>query len=193
MPGLLKIGRTTQEDVRVRMGQLYTTGVPLPFECVLAIQVEDCTMVEKSLHNAFGPNRLNPNREFFQIEEEQATAILQLLIDTGGATDATPEVNESLSQNVSQAERDAENNLRRPNLDFFEMEIPVGATLNYIDGDQIVEVVSNKRVKFEGQEYSLTGVTKHILGTDRPLRPVRYWLYDGRNLRDMYSDTYGSR
>jgi len=36
MPGLIKIGRTNQEDVKYRMSQLYTTGVPLPFECVYA-------------------------------------------------------------------------------------------------------------------------------------------------------------
>ena len=33
MPGLVKIGMTTQEDIDKRMKELYTTGVPVPFEC----------------------------------------------------------------------------------------------------------------------------------------------------------------
>ncbi|MYF88497.1 MAG: GIY-YIG nuclease family protein, partial [Boseongicola sp. SB0676_bin_33] len=43
MPGLVKIGRTTQDDPRVRMDQLYNgaSGVPVPFDCVLAMRAED--------------------------------------------------------------------------------------------------------------------------------------------------------
>lgn len=33
MPDLVKIGMTTQEDIDKRMKELYTTGVPVPFEC----------------------------------------------------------------------------------------------------------------------------------------------------------------
>ena len=31
MPSLVKIGMTTRNEVHVRMGELYSTGVPLPF------------------------------------------------------------------------------------------------------------------------------------------------------------------
>jgi len=34
MPDIVKIGNTTQADIKTRMNQLYTTGVPVPFECV---------------------------------------------------------------------------------------------------------------------------------------------------------------
>ena len=63
MPGLVKIGRTTQDDPQVRMDQLYNgaSGVPVPFDCVLAMRVEDLKSVEKALHKAFGPQRINPN------------------------------------------------------------------------------------------------------------------------------------
>ena len=40
MPGLVKIGHTTQEDANVRIGQLYTTGVPVPFELKFACKVQ---------------------------------------------------------------------------------------------------------------------------------------------------------
>ena len=40
MPGLVKIGMTTQEDIDKRMKELYTTGVPVPFECQFACKVK---------------------------------------------------------------------------------------------------------------------------------------------------------
>lgn len=103
MPGILKIGKTTQVDVSLRMNQLYTTGVPIPFECVYAIELEDCSKVEAASHIAFGPSRVNPNREFFKIDAEQAIAILKLL----DQRDVTPEVSRNLNSNVSQAEKNS--------------------------------------------------------------------------------------
>ena len=57
MPGLVKIGMTTQEDIERRMRELYTTGVPVPFECQFACKVKkgDCAKIEKALHTAFAP------------------------------------------------------------------------------------------------------------------------------------------
>ena len=80
MPGLVKIGMTTQEDIDKRMKELYTTGVPVPFECQFACKVKkgDCAKIEKALHTAFAPQRINANREFFRIQVEQAKAIFQL-------------------------------------------------------------------------------------------------------------------
>lgn len=40
MPGLVKIGMTTQEGIDKRMKELYTTGVPIPFECKFACKVK---------------------------------------------------------------------------------------------------------------------------------------------------------
>lgn len=60
MPGIVKIGKTTQLEVQERMKQLYGIGVPLPFDCAFACQVKDATKVEKALHVAFGNTRLNP-------------------------------------------------------------------------------------------------------------------------------------
>jgi hypothetical protein len=40
MPGLVKIGQTTNE-ISNRLNDLNTTGVPLPFECKFACEVDD--------------------------------------------------------------------------------------------------------------------------------------------------------
>ena len=81
MPGLVKIGMTDRDDVQHRMRDLYTTGVPLPFECVIARKIEDRAAldIETALHTAFGPNRVNASREFFQIDPEQVQALLRVM------------------------------------------------------------------------------------------------------------------
>ena len=63
MPNMVKIGKTTR-NVELRLADLYSTGVPLPFECEYAAKVKDLDKTEKAFHKAFSPNRVNPKREF---------------------------------------------------------------------------------------------------------------------------------
>ncbi len=187
MPGILKIGKTTQADVSLRMNQLYTTGVPVPFECEYAIEVEDCSKVESALHIAFGPSRVNPNREFFKIDPEQAIAILKLL----DQRDVTPDVRRDLNSNVSQAEKDSGKRLqKRPNMNFEEMGIHVGSTLIYKDGSTTVEVTSAKKVNYAGQEMTLTAATREVMGIDYSVQPSPHWTYEGKLLKDIYESVY---
>src|SRR4051812_26836417 len=65
MPGLVKIGLTT-DSVEARLTTLSSaTGVPLPFECYFAAEVGDSVRVERILHQLFAESRINPRREFF--------------------------------------------------------------------------------------------------------------------------------
>ena len=91
MPGIVKIGMTDGVDVRDRMARLYSTGVPFPFDCVIARQIEDrgAAEIERALHTAFGPNRVNPSREFFQLDPEQVLAVLLQVLP---GRDVTPQV-----------------------------------------------------------------------------------------------------
>lgn len=86
MPGLVKIGRTDQDDANTRIAQLYTTGVPVPFKLEFACKVPNSEEVERALHIAFGPSRVNPKREFFTLNADQAIAILRLLHTEDTAT-----------------------------------------------------------------------------------------------------------
>lgn len=67
MPSLVKIGRTSHDDANIRIAQLYTTGVPVPFTLEFAARVQNAEEVEKAIHIAFGPYRINPKREFFAL------------------------------------------------------------------------------------------------------------------------------
>ncbi len=190
MPGLVKIGRTTADDPQVRMDQLYNTSVPVPFNCVLAVRVGDPAKVERNLHKTFGPNRFNPGREFFEIETEQAVAALSLV----EGEDVTPNVNET-NNSIPEEERSSPKRLqgmrkRRPNLNFQEMGIPPGSVLHPTLGEETATVIDHRKVRFRDQEMSITEATKLRENLSYSAAPSRFWLYEGRNLSDIYEETY---
>ena len=191
MPGIVKIGLTARENLNERLRELFTTSVPVPFECEFACKVDDCNTVENALHIAFGPNRIHPQREFFKIDPEQAIAILKLL----QKDDVTPSVNSEIIQNTTVADREAGEKLkrqRRPSLNFFEMGIPKGGKLQFTSEDNPVdvEVVSERKVKYNNQEYSLTKLTMVLFEIDYAIQPTKYWFYNGKNLSEIYEETY---
>jgi hypothetical protein len=189
MPGMVKIGLTKRDTPEARKKELSNTAVPLPFDCEYACKVDDCKKVEDALHEAFQPYRVHPKREFFYITPEQAKPILELL-----GSDITKEFVDEISSDLSAEDKIAEENFRRkrPQSNFQEMNIPVGAKLVYTKGNnQIeVEVCSEKKVLYNGIKTSLTAVTKELLGSDRDVQPSRYWTYNGKNLLDIYNETY---
>jgi T5orf172 domain. len=187
MPGLVKIGHTGQEDTAVRLAQLYSTGVPVPFELRYACRVQNPDEVEFALHTAFGPQRVNPRREYFRIDPEQAIAILRLL----HTEDATAEIaaqptgidDESLA--ATKVLRS-----RRPNLNFHEMGIPTGSILKSTSEGSTVTVVGPRRVCLGDAEMSLTAATRQVLQIDYDVQPSPHWTFNGRSLREIYEETY---
>jgi hypothetical protein len=189
MPNLVKIGKTTRSDVKTRMSELYSSGVPYQFECVYAVEVNDCSTVEKALHVAFNPNRVNPKREFFSIDPEQVIAILKLL----GTQDVTPMLNNDLNSNVSATELEAvkQAKKKRPNINYFEMGLEKDTVMTFVNDPEItVTIASEKKVMYNEEEMSLTRVTKELLELDYAVQPTKYWIVNGKNLRDIWEETY---
>ena len=192
MPGIVKIGMTTRENPQVRMNELYTTGVPLPFECAIAVKVEDerADELEKVLHKAFSPNRLNPSREFFEIELSQVEAIMRTWSDE----DVTPQVNKE-TENLPPEDRAAATEYkrtRRPNLNFAEMGIPMESKLTSTITGEEATVISPRTVLFRGEEMLLTKATEKATGKAKN-HPTRHWEFDGMRLGKIYRETYGER
>lgn len=190
MPGLVKIGKTDR-DATARMKDLYGSGVPLPFECVIAREVEDGDSLEKALHEAFGPYRINERREFFEIDESQVIALLSVW----PGSDATPMV--ATATEADEVEREAakqfERRTRRPNLNFTEMGVPEGAVLQCVRNDEEAVVVGPRMVQFREKQMYLTNATKLALGVNSSVPPTGYWTYEGQLLGEIYEDTYGRR
>ncbi|MGA9768971.1 MAG: GIY-YIG nuclease family protein [Blastocatellia bacterium] len=135
MPGLVKIGRTSHNDANIRIAQLYTTGVPVPFTIEFAGRVQNAEEVEKAMHTASAPYRINPKREFFRIEPEQAIVILKLLHTEDATTEILQQPTDLDQQSLAAAEHLKS---RRPPLNFAEMNIPIGASLQSIHDDTVV-------------------------------------------------------
>lgn len=187
MPNLIKIGKTQRKDLQARMSELYSTGVPFPFECLWAGEVRDCSRIESLIHNAFRNNRVNPKREFFNIEPDQVIPLLQEL----AINELTFDVDKALNQGVSKEEQDAPKQFHRPMLNFEEMNIPVGSTLVYVKNSNITSTVTGiKKVTFEDVEFSLTALTRKLLDLPYNVAPCRYWTYEGKNLQNIYDETY---
>jgi len=191
MPNLIKIGFSSHEDVKVRMGQLYSNpGVPLPFECVYAAKVSNAQKVEKALHIAFGPARINPRREFFEIEAAQAIAIIKLL----EIEDVTPKVAKEKDQidEVDLEAGEAYAKKKRPRFSFSEMGIPPGSELACLENGETVIVKDDRIVIFRGEETSLTNATRVILDNEYQVAPLPYWTFNGIKLKQIYDETYSA-
>lgn len=191
MPGLVKIGMTTRPELDTRLKELYTTGVPVPFDVEYACEVKasDCNKIEKALHTAFDPQRVNINREFFQIKKEQAIAILELF----NQKDVTTEVSDKMDNDLDAGDIASKQKAtkHRPPLNFSQMGIPIGSILTYNADPKItVTVISEKKVEYMGEETSLTAVTSKLLESKYAVQPTPKWSYNGQNLSSIYDATY---
>ena len=192
MPGLVKIGMTTREDMDARMKELYSTGVPVPFECQFACKVKkaDCAKIEKALHTAFNPQRINANREFFRIQVEQAKVILELFHHEDVTKDVTDEIDNDLTDDDKAATQNAK--ARRPALNFYEMGMKKGDILLWKEDPSISVVInSERRVLYQDEEYSLSALSAKLKGYNvKHIAPGKYWIYKDKLFDDIYDETY---
>ena len=192
MPGLVKIGMTAQEDIDKRMKELYTTGVPVPFECQFACRVKksDCVKIEKALHTAFEPQRINANREFFRIQVNQAKAILELFHHTDVTEEVTDEIQNDLTDDDKAASAKAQPH--RPALNFYEMGMQKGDVLTWKDNPDIsVTIISERKVSYNGEETSISSLSAQLKGyKSKHISPGTHWLFKEKLLSDIYDETY---
>lgn len=186
MPGIVKIGFTAGDDVQLRMASLYGSGVPVPFELKFACRVPNGREVERALHVAFGPQRVNPSREFFEIEPEQAIAILKLLHE-----EVTQEIVQQPAELPKEEIEAAENfRKRRPVMNFAEMGIPPGSVLQWIHGPETATVTGPRWISQNGESTSLSAATQKLLGVSYAVNPGPFWTYQGKTISQIYNETY---
>ena len=163
MPGIVKIGMTDRPDVQRRMGELYTTGVPLPFDCVIAREIEDreAVEIECALHTAFGPNRINTSREFFQVDPEQVEVLLRVM----PGRDVTPQDTDQ-SAELQPDDREASSEFKRRQSRTDELEFIEALNEN---GETVYDRVlalgkqGGMRIKWGRKGFSLNAVSSGAL------------------------------
>jgi len=182
MPGYVKIGMTTQDDLETRVRQLDNTSAPLPFEVYYAANVMNARKTESLLHDAFMDYRVRPNREFFEVDPARVTSALKL----AEIADVTP------SQDIVSDNEDTkalERARGRGSTYNFEMvDVPVGAEISFIRDETIkVRVISKNRIEYLGEVYSLSGLALKIMQERygwraKTLNGWPYWVYEGESL-----------
>ena len=194
MPGIVKIGMTERKNIEARLKELYTTGVPLPFECKFACNVKknECAKIEKALHTAFAPQRVNANREFFRIIPDQAIAILELFQHEDVTAEVSKEIEDELTPEDKAAQEKSKN--KRPALDFYEMGLNEGDVLIYKHNETITcSVKDNRHVSYNGETCSISPLTASLLGgSAKYVQPTPHWIIKDSNrlLSDVYDETY---
>lgn len=182
MPGIVKVGLTT-DSVEGRITQLSSfTGVPLPFECYFAAEVKDCAKLEKTLHQLFSESRINPKREFFKIDPEKVV----LAISIGEFKEITPGVAEIDKEEQVALEKAK---ARAPRLRLDALGIKPGDVLTLSrDENLTATVVADGKVDFKGETLSLSAAALkalHSLGYRTPAASgPGYWMFDGQLLAE---------
>lgn len=190
MPDLVKIGQTA--DIEKRLRQLDNTSVPVPFTCVLALEVEGAQDVERLLHDTFSDHRVRKSREFFRVSPQRVVAAMRL---TRGR-DVTPKSDVVEDEESGRALNDSRKRRSREKFNFEMVDITPGTVLHFrpsADADDgasewTATVHSRKRIIFDGAETSLTAATNEIrsrLGQSLLWgSAAHYWYLDGESLSE---------
>jgi hypothetical protein len=180
MPGIVKIGLTT-DSVEARLSSLNShSGVPLPFECFFAAEVDSCSRIERILHQLFSELRINPKREFFRIDPEKVV----LAISIGSFRDVTPG---AVIADVNDTAALAKEKARRPKIKLSAIGVLPGQTLIFSRDESITaEVTDDNKVIYKGTSSSLSAAALdalHSLGYKTPSASgSEYWLFEGELL-----------
>jgi hypothetical protein len=184
MPGLIKIG-CTNSDLASRIKQLYSTGVPLPFELFYACEVPNGVAVEGKLHDAFGDHRVSKSREFFRLAPERAKAALSLaeIKEVKLGEDAIFENNE--------VKAEVEAAKRRSRFRLSMIGVAPGTELQLAKDPAIIctTVDDTNKVNYLGDITSLSDAALQAhkaLGDEWPAVSGPWaWTYQGKRLDDL--------
>ena len=186
MPGLVKIGRTSS-DLESRIRQLDSTGVPLPFRCFYAAEVQNGSKVEERLHEAFGDTRVRERREFFRVAAHRVKAAL----DLAALKDVTPgrEI-ETESGDAAALARNEDRTERAARLKFSMLGIKPGEILKFTRNEKITcTVVDDSTVNLFGENLSLTPATLKALEktgvTWKSAQGSNYWMHGEMTLQEI--------
>ena len=182
MPDLVKIGHTGGE-LKDRMNVL-KTGLPGPFECYYAVEVPDARAIEKKLHDGLVKCRVEgkPKREFFEIDPEEAKALLGIAEVMGGVDVTPPKDTQDLQEEAYS---------RRSKFRFGMLGIEPGERLQFKNDNTIeCEVVDDSQVRFRDEVMSLSKSASIILKEMEDdlgwnVAGTLYWCWHGQTLYDL--------
>ena len=155
----VKIGQTDNLERRIiELSQ--ATGVPLPFEMYAVLKSTKYKQAETMIHRLIGKlapdKRINPKREFFNIEPEDAVSIMKDI--AGLLEDAEIIYNEKYIATTTQTQQQQTKQFKKsPFKTFYSMGIKDGDVIEFtLDPQYKATVCGERTVMFENKEYFLT-------------------------------------
>jgi hypothetical protein len=200
LDGWVKIGKTDKDDIQERLTNLSNqTSIPLSFRPYALYHVENPLKVEKNIQSIIDlidpklraievkENGKTKEKEFYRMAPDHAFAIFKQFAQVRGDEDFL----ELISPTSEDIKIETLLKGRRPNLNFYEFGLKDSYELVLKQDPKIVvKIVSGKQVEYEGKHYSLTALTRKLLGWQTDRKPTPYWLYKGKSLSDIYEEKY---
>lgn len=193
----VKIGYA--DNIEQRLQQLNRSEcIPFAFRVYATYEV-DSRLSDLKIHSII--DKLNPNlrsidnfngqkrvREFYAMSPEDAYSILEAIAQIHNRVDKLkliePNNEEKLDEQVAE-EIQIECRSRASNFTFSEMQIPIGAVLEYCNDSTITcTVVDERRVKYKDEVTFLTSLANKLVGK-RVNGGPRYFKYKGALLWDI--------
>lgn len=191
-PAYVKIGYT--DDIDDRLSRLNKSEcVPYAFRLYAYYEVPK-RLSDTIVHGLI--DKLNPDlrcrdyvngkkreREFYQMTPEEAYNILDAIATVDDLKHRLHKVTPTKEELNEEAE--AQND-RMEMFRFSMCNIKPGDELEYIyDSSKKCHVISDKKVEYEGNEYSLSALAKYLYQKDYPLPGTHYFKYHGEKLNDI--------
>jgi len=194
----IKIGKCARE-VDLRIKELYTTALPLPFEVYATLYTKKFNEVEKIVHQSIdriSSLRIRKNREFFNISPEKAYEILadlSTLLDDSKLELYGDNIDRKI---VKQGEK------RRVSerFDFFTAGLKIGDKITFVDDDTIIAtVIDERRVKYNDIEYYLSALARDIYESkgkctaSGSYQGPAYFKFNNKTLNELFIDNLKSK
>lgn len=188
----VKIGYA--DDIERRLKELNRSEcIPFAFRVYATYEVSS-RLSDLKVHELI--DTLNPNlrsidtfggqkriREFYAMSAEDAYSILKAIAAINGLTDKLKRysMTESERQDEENAEDIAEQHMSRAaNFTFSMCGIQIGEEIEYYNDSTIkCKVVSERKVLYQGKEYSLSALAKKLSGRKSSIAGPRYFKYHG--------------
>lgn len=182
MPGLVKVGKTTDLKERIR-SLSHPTGIPLPFEVYYASEVDDMQKDEQWLFSVFSDRRVREGREFFKIDPERVVAALKRI----EKRDVTPKsLQESLARATDEEKREIKKKKEiASKFDFKKYGIPVGAEIVFSRDPSVrAKVFPDNKIELNGKVTSLSKSAQELLGYHYGIAGPLYWMFEDETLNE---------
>jgi len=200
-PNYVKIGYA--DNIELRLKQLNRSEcIPFAFRVYATYEVSS-RLSDKKVHEII--DRLNPNlrsiesfggktrvREFYAMSAEDAYSVLEAIAEINDRIDKLHKIDitqiEQESLRIAGEVQEAALE-RMENFSFSKCNIPIGSVLHYVEDDTVTcTVSSDKKVLYNGIEYSLSALAKRLHGKWQAYQGPKWFMYKGRVLDEIRSE-----